>query len=166
MKPEYLILCVEDEADVLDAVLRDLKPFESHFIVEGFSTADSVRDFLTASSAGTLKPALFVCDHMMPGTTGVDFLVEVETFGLAEGAKKMLLTGQAGLLETVKAVNQGHLDYYLAKPWTADALQEAVRQLLTAFVREKKINPLPYLTILDAKQLTGTLRDDNRLTDR
>jgi CheY-like chemotaxis protein len=166
MKPEYLIICVEDEPDVLDAVLRDLVPFESHFLIEGFGSADSVRDFLTASSAGSLKPALFVCDHMMPGTTGVDFLVEVETFGLAAGAKKMLLTGQAGLLETVKAVNQGHLDYYLAKPWTPEVLQQAVRLLLTSYIREQNLNPMPYMGVLDPAQLAEMLRRDRRLTDR
>ncbi len=166
MKPEYLIICVEDEPEVLDAVLRDLSGFESHFHIEGFSSADAVRDFLTASSAGTIHPALFICDHMMPGTTGVDFLVEVERFGLADGAKKMLLTGQAGLQDTVKAVNLGHLDFYLAKPWTREILVESVKGLLTAFIRDNGINPLPYLTVLNAEALTDSLRSDRRLTDR
>jgi CheY-like chemotaxis protein len=166
MKPEYLIICVEDEPDVLDAVLRDLSVFESHFILEGFSSADAVRDFLTASDAGTIRPALFVCDHMMPGTTGVDFLVEVERFGLAAGAKKMLLTGQAGLQDTVKAVNHGHLDFYLAKPWTKDALVEAAKGLLTGFVKDNGVNPLPYMNLLDAEVLSDMVRSDRRLTDR
>lgn len=166
MKPEYLIICVEDEPDVLDAVLRDLSIFETHFVLEGFSSADAVRDFLTASDAGTIHPALFVCDHMMPGTTGVDFLVEVERFGLAAGAKKMLLTGQAGLQDTVKAVNHGHLDFYLAKPWTKDILVETAKGLLTSFIRENGVNPLPYMNLLDAEALSGMVRDDRRLTDR
>lgn len=31
---KYLILCVDDEREVLDSVLQDLAPFEEHFIVE------------------------------------------------------------------------------------------------------------------------------------
>lgn len=166
MKPEYLIICVEDEPDVLDAVLRDLQSLESHFLIEGFSSADSVRDFLTASTADTLKPALFICDHMMPGTTGVDFLVEVERFGLANGAKKMLLTGQAGLQDTVKAVNLGHLDFYLAKPWSKQSLLDAVQGLLIAFIRDNEVNPIPYMTVLDPEALSNILRSDRRITDR
>lgn len=166
MKPEYLILCVEDEADVLDSVLRDLEPLSRHFLVEGFSSADSVRDFLTASTAGAIRPALFVCDHLMPGTTGVDFLIEMERFGLAPGAKRMLLTGQAGLLDTVRAVNEGHLEYYLAKPWTREHLLGAARTLLTRFVIEQDLDPLPYMDVLDAEALSEHLRMERRLTDR
>ncbi len=31
MNKHYLILCVDDEREVLDAVIHDLAPFRSHF---------------------------------------------------------------------------------------------------------------------------------------
>ena len=44
------------------------------------------------------------------------------------------MTGQAGLEDTVRAVNEANLDHYIAKPWDAEALQAIVREQLTEYV--------------------------------
>lgn len=165
MKTKYLILCIEDEADVLEAVLRDLKSLESNFLIEGFSSAEYARKYLQKLS-DDFQPALFICDHIMPGTTGVEFIVELEKNGLTQKAKKMLLTGQAGLQDTIMAINLGKLDFYLAKPWDKKSLLAAVINLLTKFIIENKINPLTFMEVLDPTILAESMRSGKYVTDR
>ena len=77
----------------------------------------------------------------------------------------MLLTGQAGLNDTVKALNEGGLDYYLAKPWDRVEFQQIVNKLLTDFVIKRVKNLLPFMSLLDAEKLSNSIRDKNSITD-
>ncbi len=44
MNKHYLILCVDDEREVLEAVLHDLAPFRSHFELDGAESVDEARE--------------------------------------------------------------------------------------------------------------------------
>ena len=70
----------------------------------------------------------------MPGTLGVSFLIELHDRVSTKDAKKVLLTGQAGLQDTINAVNQAEFDYYFGKPWDVDELHLTIKKLLTDFV--------------------------------
>ncbi|MGY3968646.1 hypothetical protein [Aeromonas enteropelogenes] len=39
----YLILCVDDEREVLEAVIHDLAPFRTHFELEAAESVDEAR---------------------------------------------------------------------------------------------------------------------------
>ncbi|WP_237714700.1 hypothetical protein [Aeromonas sp. 159] len=49
MNKHYLILCVDDEREVLDAVIHDLAPFRSHFELEAAESVDEARAVVDAS---------------------------------------------------------------------------------------------------------------------
>lgn len=78
--------------------------------------------------------------------------------------RKVLVTGQADLADTVRAVNEAGLDQYVAKPWKPEELQDVVRTMLTDYVELAGIDPVPYLAALDparAMELTkGLSRPD------
>jgi response regulator RpfG family c-di-GMP phosphodiesterase len=165
MKQDLAIICIEDEAEVLEAVLRDLEIFEDHFRIEAAQSVNEARALVQLMVAQDIFPALFVCDHLMPDVTGVEFLIELNRDEATRKARKMLLTGQAGLPDTVKAVNQGGLDFYLAKPWKTEELQRVAGELLTKFVADHVGNVLPYMTVLDATILSEAMRGRKNLTD-
>lgn len=165
MKPELAIICIEDEPEVLQAILRDLEIFEDHFKIEAAQSVNEARGLVQLMLADGISPALFICDHLMPGETGVDYLVELSKDKVASKAGRMLLTGQAGLPETVRAVNEAGLDYYLAKPWDTKELQRIAKELLTQYVIRYHANVLPYLGILDGEALSNALRNRKSLTD-
>lgn len=165
MNPVLAIVCVEDEIEVLESVVRDLEVFEDDFRVE---TASSVRDaeiVLSALKTEGITVALFICDHLMPDETGVEFMVRLESMPDYVASEKMLLTGQAGLQDTVKAVNEAHLSYYLAKPWKSEELQQIVRTLLTDYVIKNSNDILRYFSTLDAELLSESMRRSKKLTD-
>lgn len=152
-KPELTLLIVDDEAEVLDSIARDLASFEDHFNVETAGDANQAREVLAKFSEKGQTLALIFCDHVMPGQTGVDFLVELAKDKELNRAKKVLFTGQAGHEDTIEALNRARLDHYIAKPWDREKLLDITRRLLTDFILENKINPIPYMAILETERL-------------
>ncbi len=116
------VLIVEDEPEVRDALVRDLEPLADTLRIE---TADDVPDARAALSdiaADGDRLAFVLADHRLPGTTGVDFLVELSAEHATQATRKVLVTGQADHADTIRAVNDAGLDHYIAKPWNPSDL--------------------------------------------
>ncbi len=159
---KYLILCVDDERDVLDSVVNDLAELEEHFVIEAAESVAEAREILAEANADELQLALILCDHIMPEDLGVDFLIELSQSPATAAARKLLLTGQAGLEETIQAVNHSSLDYYIAKPWQGDALRNVVMDQLSTFVIQQDPNLMSWISVLDAERILKAI-SDNRL---
>ncbi|MCE2570592.1 response regulator [Motilimonas eburnea] len=154
---KYIILCVDDEREVLDSVLADLDGLSELFDLEAAQSVDEARDFLTESQQNQQTLALILCDHLMPGTKGVDFLIELQQQGEYKAAKKVLLTGQAGLEDTVEALNRGGLDFYIAKPWQGDELFAHTQELLTDYILDNEKDLMRYARLLDAEKIFSAI---------
>ena len=155
------ILILEDEAEVRAALERDLLPFADVVRLEVASGADEAWEVIDELSDDGDVLALALCDHRMPGTTGVEFLVQMAQDPRTAATRKVLVTGQAQLEDTVHAVNDADLDYYIAKPWDVENLHSVVRDMLTDYVEALDIDPLPYFEVLDQQRaLTLTRHRD------
>lgn len=158
------ILCVDDELDVLQAVARDLAPMEQCFDIETAASAKEAREVIARMEAGKETAlGLILCDHIMPGERGVDLLVALNRRPETSESRKVLFTGQAGLEDTVQAINEAGIQHFLAKPWTRERLLEVARELLTDYVIARDLDPLPYMKCLDAVRLSEFLHQRNRL---
>lgn len=155
-----VILCIEDEDEVRDAVMRDLELFEPVFLVEMAEDADDARQATQEIAAAGDRVALVIADHRLPGMQGTDFLIELHHNPATAAAHKVLLTGQAGHEDTIRAINEAGLDHYIAKPWTAEELHAVVREQLTEYVLDNIDDVLPYMAVLDAPRLLDRLADD------
>ncbi len=158
MGSEIYILVVEDEPDVLDAIVRDLADFEEIFPIEMAETAEVARKQVSSIYDDNNRIGLMVCDHILPGENGVEFLVDMHEREETFSSRKMLITGQAGHDDTIKALNKGGLRHYISKPWQPSELQEAARDLLTDYVIEHERNLLPYMSLLDSEKLSESIR--------
>jgi len=152
------IICVEDEHQVLDVLVKDLEALEELFPIEIASSADEARQLIEEIKELNGKIGLVLCDHIMPGDNGVDLLIEMKTNEFTSNARKVLITGQAGLEDTIKAVNRAGLNHYIAKPWEKIELLEVVKKQLTHFVIENEENLLTYMALLDAEMLQEEIR--------
>jgi two-component system, OmpR family, phosphate regulon response regulator PhoB len=147
------VLVLEDEPEVRRALARDLAPFGEVIRIEAAEDvpdAWAVVDELTADGD---QLALVLADHRLPGTSGVDFLVELLGDARTAGARKVLVTGQADQQDTIRAINQAGLDRFIAKPWEPEELRDVVREQLTDHVLAQGIDPLPHLRVLDAARV-------------
>jgi CheY-like chemotaxis protein len=154
---KYLILCVDDEREVLDSVVQDLADFEDDFIIEGAESVAEAREVLEECAEDDIKLALILCDHIMPKETGISFLIELNGDEQTKPAKKLLLTGQADLEDTIQAVNNASLDFYIAKPWQGDALRASVTAQLTNFMIENESDLMPWGRILDTEKIFNAI---------
>ncbi|MBD3617258.1 MAG: response regulator [Gracilimonas sp.] len=164
MDEKIYILIVEDELEVMEALIKDLEKFESYFPVEtanNVSEATEVIDYIIDHGH---KIGLILCDHVLPGKNGVDLLIDMQNRPETMKSKKVLVTGQAGHEDTILAINKADLDHYIAKPWGQEELERVVVNELTDFVIANEKNLLPYMQILDAARLSDALRK-NRMTD-
>lgn len=159
------ILCIEDEPEVLEAVIRDLAPFEEKFPIESASSVDEARRVVKDVILKRGKLGLVVCDHILPGEDGVSFLVSLQQDERTASSRKVLLTAQAGLQDTIEAVNKAKLNHYIAKPWKAEELQGIAKRELTEFVLKEETDLYAYLTLLDAEKLGEKIRQQPTLGD-
>ena len=111
-----VILAVDDEPEVLNAVVRDLRSryADKHRIVAATGGDDAV-EVLDQLAVRGVPVALILADQRMPATTGVDVLrASLKAF---PNAKKALLTAYADTDAAIAAINDVGLDHYIMKPW-------------------------------------------------
>jgi len=159
MSKIYMLL-VEDEPEVLDVIIKDLKSFESFFPIETARSVAEARKVVKSIIDNGDTIGLFLCDHVMPNENGVDFLVELKQENSTKESKKVLLTGQAGLEATIKAINEAGLNNYISKPWKKDELLTIVKNNLTDFVIANTKDLMRYMSILDGGKIAEALRSN------
>lgn len=156
---QLVIIVLEDEPEVRDAVERDLDELAATVRIEPAEDVADARAVVDDIYEDGDVVALILADHRLPGETGVDFLVSCGEDPRLVGAHKVLVTGQADQADTIRAVNDADLDHYFAKPWDAAKLRAVVREQLTDFVLEQGIDPLPHMPALDQARVMDVLRD-------
>ncbi|MGK5091578.1 response regulator [Deltaproteobacteria bacterium TL4] len=154
---QYTILCVDDEREVLDSLLQDIKYFSNYFEIEGAESVSEARAIVEELSLKNKKLALILCDHVMPGENGVDFLIDLNTHEETQNTCKILVTGQAGLEATIDAINRGGLDYYISKPWDAEHLKTILIEHLTRYMIANEEDLMTYTQILDGQKIFNAI---------
>lgn len=111
-----VILIVDDDAQVVNAVDRDLRRHyrPAYRIIKAFSATEALETVRRLKQRNE-SLALFLVDQRMPGMGGTDFLAEA--MKLYPEARKALLTAYADTEAAIAAINTIGLDYYLMKPW-------------------------------------------------
>jgi len=111
-----IIFCIDDDAQVLRAITRDLKGrYRDRYRILSTSNVQEALDSLLDLNNKGESIALFISDQRMPEMQGVDFLAKALKF--FPEAKRVLLTAYADKDAAIQAINAVKLDYYLIKPW-------------------------------------------------
>eukprot|EP00488_Nonionellina_sp_1-RS-2012_P003168 TRINITY_DN6491_c0_g1_i1.p1 TRINITY_DN6491_c0_g1~~TRINITY_DN6491_c0_g1_i1.p1 ORF type:complete len:114 (-),score=1.30 TRINITY_DN6491_c0_g1_i1:22-363(-) len=71
------LICVDDQREVLSAVVQDLEPLASWLNIEDCESAQEVLDLIDELDAEGEHITVIVSDHVMPGKTGVELLTDV-----------------------------------------------------------------------------------------
>ena len=146
-----IILTVDDEPQVLNAVERDLR---QHFrrdyrIIKAGSGAEALEAVRRLKQRGA-PVALFLVDQRMPAMSGTEFLDQARK--LYPVARKVLLTAYADTEAAIASINSIGLDFYLMKPW--DPPEENLYPVLDDLLSDWLATvPVPY----DGIRVAGTL---------
>ena len=134
-KPALLV--VDDDAQVLAAVRRDLRGRyrESYSVISATSGEEALSTMRELKARGD-SLAIVISDQRMPGIQGTDLLAESRD--VYPKARRVLLTAYSDIDAAVKAINVAHLDHYLSKPWDPpeDRLFPVVDDLLDSWQAE------------------------------
>ncbi|RFM31289.1 FAD-dependent oxidoreductase [Chitinophaga silvisoli] len=111
-----IILCIDDDPQVLRAIVRDLKnKYRQYYkIISTSDVQEALSSLLELKNKGETI-AMFISDQRMPVMDGVTFLEKALKF--YPDAKRVLLTAYSDTDAAIKAINTVQLDYYLVKPW-------------------------------------------------
>jgi len=110
------LLTIDDDADVLRAVERDLRRrYSEHYRVLAADSARAGMDLLRRVQQRNEAVALMLVDYRMPQTNGLEFLIEA--LKIAPDSKRVLLTAYADTDAAIRAINDVKLNHYLLKPW-------------------------------------------------
>jgi thioredoxin reductase (NADPH) len=111
-----VIIAVDDEPEVIQAVQRDLRArYSDDYRIVWAGGGQEAIDTLRTLALQDTPVALMVVDQRMPSVTGIDVLRE--TLEIYPTAKRTLLTAYADTEAAIQAINDVGLDHYIMKPW-------------------------------------------------
>jgi len=119
--PQWTVLCVDDEPNILSAIRRALRGTGYRVLV-----ADGGQQALQVLSTESVH--LVISDMRMPEMDGAQLLEQVRLRWPT--ISRILLTGHADMASTIAAINRGEIFRYITKPWNEDELLLAVRDAL------------------------------------
>ena len=155
---KFNVICIDDQREVLSAVLQDLQPLSTWLNIEECESADEALELMEELDAEGQRIALVISDHVMPDKSGVELLTEIASDSRFTSTRKILLTGQATHTDTINAINQAGIDHYFDKPWVSETLVACVRKLVTHYVFDTGLDYMAYQTYLDSGVVLERLR--------
>jgi DNA-binding response OmpR family regulator len=124
MSDAPLILCADDDADILSLVSLRLER-------AGFRVVQAIDGDAALEAARSERPALAVLDVMMPKRTGYEVLAALRADPTLSDLKVILLSARVQEADVELGLSAG-ADAYLAKPFKAGDLVDKVQELLEA----------------------------------
>lgn len=122
MKP-YNLLIVDDEKEILRSLTLT---FAEDYEVFTASSGAEALDILKQR-----KIALVIADQRMPEMTGAELLEQV--FRIDPNIVRIILTGYTDVASLIRAINDGHIYQYIAKPWERRDLKIIVKRALESY---------------------------------
>ncbi len=111
-----IILAVDDDASVLEAVVQDLRrKYGQTYRILRAGSGQAALDTCAQLKERNDTVALIVSDQRMPGMAGVELLERVQQ--TYPQARRVLLTAYADTEAAIRAINTARIHYYLTKPW-------------------------------------------------
>ena len=114
--PKPALLTVDDDAEVLHAVERDLRRrYGERYRVLRAESGAAALEALRGLKRRDDAVGLLLADQRMPLMTGVEFFGQA--MALFPDAKRVLLTAYADTDAAIHAINDAKIHHYLLKPW-------------------------------------------------
>jgi CheY-like chemotaxis protein len=120
-----VILCVDDEADILKTLKMQLKnEFKDNYFYELAESGDEALEVVEALQEED-QVVVIVSDWLMPGIKGDELLIKIHQ--KYPKIVKVMLTGQANSTAVQRAVKEANLYCCLYKPWKGEELVDTIK---------------------------------------
>ena len=118
----YRLLIVDDEPKVLKAIERQLLDFDIDVI-----TAENPREAMKIISNNVID--ILITDQKMPGVSGLELVSFCQTE--SPSTVLILMSGYADHEIFIHAINNGHIFYFIKKPWEIKELVSALEKAIS-----------------------------------
>ena len=159
MERKPKIISVDDQREVLAALEKDLQILSPFFDLFFCESAEEAREVIEEIDGDGDYIPLIICDHIMPGMNGIDFLIDLNQDERFKKVQKMLLTGLATHRDTINAINEADVDFYVEKPWDKETLLNAIKILVTRYVVDVGMDYSELNEVLDPASLYKAIRE-------
>jgi DNA-binding NtrC family response regulator len=120
-----VIVCVDDEADILNTLKMQLKnEFKDNYFYELAESGDEALEVIEAFQ-GKDQVIVVVSDWLMPGIKGDELLMIIHQ--KHPKIVKVMLTGQADTAAVQRAIQHADLYCCLYKPWKGEDLIKTIK---------------------------------------
>ena len=120
-----VIVCVDDEVDILNTLKMQLKnEFKDNYFYELAESGDEALEVIEAFQEED-QVIVVVSDWLMPGIKGDELLMIIHQ--KHPKIVKVMLTGQADKAALQRAVKHANLYCCLYKPWKGEELIETIK---------------------------------------
>ncbi len=120
-----VIVCVDDEADILNTLKMQLKnEFKDNYFYELAESGDEALEVIEAFQEED-QVIVVVSDWLMPGIKGDELLIKIHQ--KHPKIVKVMLTGQADTAAIERAVKHADLYCCLYKPWKGEDLIKTIK---------------------------------------
>lgn len=151
----YRLLLVDDEVHILSSLTR-LFEDEDDIRVASVDNAPAALELLAKE-----KFDLVISDMKMPDMDGATFLTEVAKRW--PSTDRILLTGFSDVNSAIKAINDGKISQYIAKPWEDEDLIKRIRSILESRNLKEKNRQLTKIKDFQHKQLQELTQQQERI---
>lgn len=142
-KRDRVILFVDDDPRFLDLCSRRFEGTEYSIV-----TADCAETALQLLES--TKVDIVVSDMCMPGANGAELLHNVQQ--KYPEVVRIIISGRFDLTDTIAAINQGHVDYYITKPFNDKDLKLTIYKSLLQKERHEAEENRKYQSQENARQ--------------
>ena len=132
MATQTTILVIDDEIRSQESIRRTL---DEEFNVLTVSSAEEGRAVMERE-----RIQVVLCDHRMPGVTGIDFLKEVRERW--PDAVRMIISGYTDVEDIIAGINDAGIYQYILKPWHPESLLLNVRGAAKLYDLQQQSNQM------------------------
>lgn len=151
------LLLIDDEKDILNALKRLLR---KDYLLVTFSEGQEALDYLQENPVD-----LIMSDMRMPQMDGAEFLTKSRE--IQPQAIRLLLTGYSDMESTIKAINEGGVYTYIAKPWDNDGLKLTLEKAADHYNLRKEAKQLSANLMIANEELDGFNKSlEQKVADR
>ncbi len=146
------VLILDDEKEITNALTRVLR---RDYQVKAFQKGEDALAYLSNHPV-----SIIISDMRMPKMDGAEFLAQAKV--ICPDAIRFLLTGYSDMEATIRAINDGGVHTYIAKPWDNEGLKLTLSKACELLVlRQQKAQLTQELAEKnrDLQQLNGQLEE-------
>lgn len=133
-----VIVCIDDEPDVLNSLKIELKKaIGDRCIIETAEGGADALELLADLQADEYEIALVLSDYIMPDIKGDELLKKIHE--RSPDTLTIMLTGQADLQALSNAIKYAKLYRYIPKPWQNEDLKLTVVEAVHSYLQDQKL---------------------------